>query len=406
MINRRHRVLPDARLSRHFLTHVTGHWAHIAVRQLIPSFSKGFVQLLRILIEAASDWFIDWIEPQRQIGRCHHRRVTLCWILRVRDNALCLRVGWRPLMRTSGALGQDPIKFEQAFKIFIVPYGWRRRPSTFDAACDRFIALARAKGAQPALALRRDVSAFWFATNMRIWASAMRLTKGMTACDQSDGLFVIHGHPRESLANVAARFHWVWIAIRALWIDIDEAHLNGAQRLCQFAIAAVTLIAQPFSFRAPVNVIFWFPNIFATAAEARRLKAHGFQCAVTCEDHDIGPAQCTAIFFLDRPKQQTGLVEIAIVWPAVERRKALRAAACTTTAIMNAIGASAMPSHADEERTIMTIVSRPPLLRVGHQRKDVGFNRIEIELRKLSSIVEPVTHWIARRRILMKNRKV
>ena len=45
-----------------------------------------------------------------------------------------------------------------------------------------------------------------------------------------------------------------------------------------------------------------------------------------------------------------------------------------TTTIGCTISTSTMPSHSNEERTIMAIIGRPPFLRVGHQIKNVFFN--------------------------------
>ena len=43
------------------------------------------------------------------------------------------------------------------------------------------------------------------------------------------------------------------------------------------------------------------------------------------------------------------------------------------TAIAAAVGAGAVPNHADKERAVMAIISRPAVLRIGHQRVQVLF---------------------------------
>jgi hypothetical protein len=50
---------------------------------------------------------------------------------------------------------------------------------------------------------------------------------------------------------------------------------------------------------------------------------------VAGEDHQVGPGDLVAVFLLDRPQQAARLVEVAVVRPAVERRKALRAPRAT-----------------------------------------------------------------------------
>ena len=86
---------------------------------------------------------------------------------------------------------------------------------------------------------------------------------------------------------------------------------------------------------------------------------------------EVGPGDLAAVLLLDRPEEAARLVEADVVGPAVERREALLAAARAAAAVTDAIGAGAVPGHADEEAAVVAEVGRPPLLRVGHQRVQV-----------------------------------
>ena len=99
------------------------------------------------------------------------------------------------------------------------------------------------------------------------------------------------------------------------------------------------------------------------AAEAERLEAHRLQGDVAGEDHQVGPRDLPAVLLLDRPEQAAGLVEVRVVGPAVERGEALRAGAGAAAAVVDAVGAGAVPRHADEERAVVAVVGRPPVLR-------------------------------------------
>src|SRR5258708_7458092 len=77
-------------------------------------------------------------------------------------------------------------------------------------------------------------------------AGAMGLAEGVTAGNQRDGLLVVHRHARERLADVPRRREGIWIAVRPFRIDVDQAHLHGAERALQVAIARVALVRQPF----------------------------------------------------------------------------------------------------------------------------------------------------------------
>ncbi len=60
---------------------------------------------------------------------------------------------------------------------------------------------------------------------------AVRLAKGVASSDQGNGLRVVHAHSAKSLANVEGRRDRVTVAIRALRVDVDEAHVSSSKRL-------------------------------------------------------------------------------------------------------------------------------------------------------------------------------
>ena len=98
----------------------------------------------------------------------------------------------------------------------------------------------------------------------------------------------------------------------------------------------------------PVDVLIRLPDVLATAAEAEGLEAHRFERDVAGEDQQVGPRDLTAVLLLDRPEQATRLVQVDVVRPAVERREALLAAPAAAAAVADAVGAGAVPRHADE----------------------------------------------------------
>jgi hypothetical protein len=61
-------------------------------------------------------------------------------------------------------------------------------------------------------------------------------------------------------------------------------------------------------------------------------------------------------------------------------------------AIGNAVGARAVPSHADEQAAIVAEVGRPPLLRIRHQGAQVVDDSVEIERDGdlVGSVVQPL----------------
>jgi hypothetical protein len=84
-------------------------------------------------------------------------------------------------------------------------------------------------------------------------------------------------------------------------------------------------------------------------------------------------------FCLMGHSRQPRPVEVDVVGPAVQRLESLLAAAGAAAAVDHAVGARAVPRHADEERPVVTVVCRPPVLRRGHQCLDVLLHGSEVE---------------------------
>ncbi len=268
------------------------------------------------------------------------------------------------------------------------PLGRREGPGALQAARDRIGAFAAAVAAHPAQALLLDVLAFRFRADIlgRI-GSAVRFAERMTAGDQSHGFLVVHGHAAERFADRSGCRQGVGVAARALGIHVDQTHLRGAERMIQRAVGVAPIGRKPLTFRAPVDV-FGLPGVDATAGEAERLKAHGLHGDGAGEDHEVGPRDCAPVLLLDRPQQAARLVEVGVVGPAVQRREALQAAIGAAAAVDRAVGAGAVPGHADEERPVVAVVRRPPVLRRRHELDEVGLDRFEVQALECVGVVE------------------
>src|SRR5712692_6218857 len=189
----------------------------------------------------------------------------------------------------------------------------------------------------------------------------------MSSGDERNGLLVIHRHARECLTDIARRSDWIRLSIRPFRIHIDQAHLHRSEGVLKITIAAVALVRKPLALRPPENVLFRFPDIRAPAAKTEGLEPHRLQCDVTGENHEVGPGDFPPILLLDRPEQPARLVEVYVVRPAIERRKALLTSSRPAAAVADAVCARTVPRHTNEKRPIVAKVGRPPILRVRHQ---------------------------------------
>ena len=221
----------------------------------------------------------------------------------------------------------------------------------------------------------------------------MGLAEGVTAGNQRHGLLVIHRHAKECFADVLGRREWIRLAVRPRRIDVDQAHLHGAKRTLKLTLAAIALVAEPRSLRPPIELL-GFPDVGAAAAETEGLKTHRVQRDVAGQHHQVGPGDFPAVFLLDWPEQPARLVEVRVIRPAVEWRETLLAGTGAAAAVGNAVGARAVPRHADEQAAVMAEVGGPPRLRVRHQGMQVFDHRIQIETLEFLGVVELLTHRI------------
>ena len=407
VIDSRDRVLPQQFLGRHVLAQVARHWPHVAVHELEPGPREGVRELVRVLVEAARHRLVGRVGPHGDVRRRHHRRMPLGCVMRVGDEVRRRAGLWRPLLRPSRAADQLPLEAEQVLEVVVVPPDRVGGPCALQTAGDRVVTLAGAVAVDPAQALELGRRTLRLRPDIHARVSrAVALAERMSAGDQRHRLGVVHRHAAERLTDVPRRRNRVGHAVRAFWVDVNQAHLHGRERCRQFPVTSIALVAQPGVLRPPVDVLLRLPSVLAPASEAERLEAHRVQRDVARQHHQVRPGDRLAVLLLDRPQQAACLVEVRVVRPAVQRREPLRAGRCTATAIPGAVGAGAVPRHANEERAVMAVIRRPPVLRVRHQGGQVLLQGVEIERLERLGIAERRVQRTGDRGVLVQNLQV
>src|SRR5436305_9262942 len=99
----------------------------------------------------------------------------------------------------------------------------------------------------------------------------MRLAERVAADDERDRLLVVHRHPTERVADVPGGSQRIRVAVRSLRIHVDEAHLNGGERIGELPVAAVALVSEPGVLRAPEDLV-GLPDVLSPEAEPERLE--------------------------------------------------------------------------------------------------------------------------------------
>jgi hypothetical protein len=167
-------------------------------------------------------------------------------------------------------------------------------------------------------------------------------------------------------------------------------------------VAVADVATEPGGLGAPIDVVVRFPDIRAAAAEAERLESHRFEGDVAGENHEIGPGNLAAVFLLDRPEEPASFVEADVVWPTIERGESLLPPAAAATPVARAVSAGRVPRHANEQWPVVPKIGRPPILRVGHEGREVFLQRGEIEALEFFGVVEVLAHGIGLRRMLVQ----
>ncbi len=354
-----------------------------------------------VLEEAPGDRFVDRVHPQCEVRRQHDWGVPLRRVVSVRHRVRRRGIRRNPLPCAGRALHQIPVVAEQCLEETVVPRHRGGCPGALQPAGDRVVALAAAEGVLPAEALLLDARAFGFATDVLVRVGGtMGLAEGVPARDEGDGLLVVHGHARERLANVPRGGKRTRHAVGPLGIHVDQTHLHRPERIGELPVTAVALVPEPGVLRPPVDVLFGLPDVRTPATETERLETHRLEGNVPGENHEVGPGDLPAVPLLDRPEQTTRLVQVRVVGPAVEGGEALRARAATAAAVVDAVGAGAVPRHPNEERPVVAVVGRPPVPRRRHHLFDVRLHGIEVEAFELRCVVELLAHRIDQRGVL------
>ena len=312
----------------------------------------------------------------------------------VGNHIFFLNVLGQPLPCPGWAFHQFPFVAEESVEVAHVPFRGVRFPSTFNSAAGGIHADTRAEFVSPAQAHLLHRGAFGFATDEFGVARPVTFSKGVAACDESHCFLVVHGHAGESFADIACGGDGIGFSVRALGVHIDQSHLDGAEGLFQLPIARVALVAQPGGFRTPVDIVFRFPDVFATATEAEGFEAHRFEGAVASENEEIGPGELVAVLFLNGPKEAAGLVQVDVIGPAVERGEALVSGSGTSASVERAVGAGAVPGHPDEEGAVVSPIRGPPGFGVGHQGVEVLLDGREVQFFELCGVVEVPAHRV------------
>src|SRR5690606_22262205 len=118
------------------------------------------------------------------------------------------------------------------------------------------------------------------------------------------------------------------------------------------------------------------------------------------------PGKAVAVLLLDWPQQALCLVEVGVVGPAVQWRETLHATIGAATTIEGAVGAGVVPRHTDEEGTVVTIVSGPPILGGFHQHLQIFDDGVEIEAGERFSIVKVSPQRVVGGRVHAQRREI
>ena len=339
------------------------------MKELEPRPGEGLSECLGVVMEVLGDLPVFWIPDHGHVSGGHHGWDPDRGVFGVRCHIGLFLIRWCPLVSARWALFQYPrvLVLEEHLEVSVVPLDWVRGPGPLYAAGYRIPADAGLVVTGPTKTLLLERGSFRLCPNVGGRASSVGLAECVASCGQCDGLLVVHGHSGEGLPDVLSAEQGVWVRVRALWVDVDEAHLHGSQWVLQVLPGiAIPVVAEPLILAPPVDVVLRVPDVRPPATKAQHGSTHGLDRDLPSENQQVCPANAVAVLLLDRPEESSGLVEVPIVGPAVEGCESLGPRGATAPAVAGPVGARCVPCHSDEEGAIVTVVCRPPVLAVGH----------------------------------------
>ena len=201
------------------------------MKELEPRPGEGLSECLGVVMEVLGDLPVFWIPDHGHVSGGHHGRDPDRGVFGVRCHIGLFLIRWCPLVSARWALFQYPrvLVLEEHLEVSVVPLDWVRGPGPLYAAGYRIPADAGLVVTGPTKTLLLERGSFRLCPDVGGRASSVGLAECVASCGQCDGLLVVHGHSGEGLPDVLSAEQGVWVRVRALWVDVDEAHLHGSQ---------------------------------------------------------------------------------------------------------------------------------------------------------------------------------
>src|SRR5262249_34683475 len=103
------------------------------MRQLEPRPREGVRELIGRLGKAPRNSLVSRVEPQGEVRGEHRRRMTLGFVVGIRNRAGAGAALRLPLMRAGRALRQLPLVAEQVLEVIVAPLRGRGGPGDLQA---------------------------------------------------------------------------------------------------------------------------------------------------------------------------------------------------------------------------------------------------------------------------------
>src|SRR5690554_1338912 len=227
----RYRILPDQVFCRSFRADITALRAQVPVSQLEPGTGEAILEVFRICHELLTDGAVLRVHLHGHVGVGHHRVVTLGRVRSIHRLVFLFDINRLPLPGTGRALLQLPFVAKQHLEEAHVELGRMRRPGTFKARGHGVGRLTLHVRVAPAQALFLYVSGLRLGAKGRGIAITMGFTNGVATGCQCRGFFVVHRHTGEGFTHLLGGFQRIRLTVHAFRVHVDQAHLNGRQRV-------------------------------------------------------------------------------------------------------------------------------------------------------------------------------
>lgn len=148
---------------------------------------------------------------------------------------------------------------------------------------------------------------------MRGFACAVRFTERMAACNQRDGLFVVHAHVAKGSADRRRRRQRFTAGVWPFGVNVNQAHFSGRKRALRQRFRVT--VGQP-AFSSPQFTSRSGSQTSSRPAPKPKVRKPEFSSATLPARINRSAQRFLSVFLLNWPQQTASLIRADVIRPS------------------------------------------------------------------------------------------